>query len=334
MHPEQELFSPVHLCDAQGNLDPAAIGFSRHPLHTCNLSGHPLRKKRWNYWCITTPEFLFSATLSNIDYLGLAFIYFLDFNTLKFTEQTIMAPFGRGCNLPDTVNADIHFSHKKLQLAFMNADKGVDLKIISPDFAAGALQADLHVSRPSDHETLNVVIPWSRNRFQFTSKQNCLPATGKIVIGEHSYLLPEGASFACLDFGRGVWKYATFWNWASFSSSGLGVNLGAGWTDDTGYNENGLTINGVLHKIHEDIAFIYNPKDYMQPWTLRTKESNRVDLTFTPFYERVAITSLVVLSSEVHQMVGRFNGSVISDDGKQHNVTDAIGWAEDHHARW
>ncbi|HEY3367062.1 MAG TPA: DUF2804 family protein [Symbiobacteriaceae bacterium] len=72
MAAERELTTPVLLCDDRGRLNPAAAGWSRRPLHTCNLKGRWPRKKRWNYWCITTDRHLFSATLSDIDYMGLA----------------------------------------------------------------------------------------------------------------------------------------------------------------------------------------------------------------------------------------------------------------------
>ena len=74
---EPELTQPVQLCDSRGNLNPDAIGWSRHPLHDCNLRGHWLRKKRWNYWAITSPTHFFSVTLSNIDYMGLPCVYLL-----------------------------------------------------------------------------------------------------------------------------------------------------------------------------------------------------------------------------------------------------------------
>jgi len=59
LHPEPELTAPVDLCDSAGRLNRAAVGWSRQPLHNCNVSGHWPRKKRWNYWCITSPDCLF-----------------------------------------------------------------------------------------------------------------------------------------------------------------------------------------------------------------------------------------------------------------------------------
>ena len=72
---EKELTTPVDLCLPNGRLNPQAVGWSRQPLQNCRLYGHPLRKKRWNYWCITSPTHLFSVTLSDVDYAGLPFVY-------------------------------------------------------------------------------------------------------------------------------------------------------------------------------------------------------------------------------------------------------------------
>ena len=96
---ENELKDPVYLCSDQGMFNEAAKGFSKTPLQVCNLSGHFLRKKKWNYWCITNPDFLFSITISNIDYMGMVFAYFLDLKTKEFIEQTVSTPFGAGVDM-------------------------------------------------------------------------------------------------------------------------------------------------------------------------------------------------------------------------------------------
>ena len=43
---------------------------------------------------------------------------------------------------------------------------------------------DLTVVLPSGHESLNVVIPWSDEEFNFTSKHWARPATGELVVGD------------------------------------------------------------------------------------------------------------------------------------------------------
>jgi len=59
-----------------------------------------------------------------------------------------------------------------------------------------------------------------------------------------------------------------------------------------------------------------------------------LDLTFVPFVERVATTNLLLIASEVHQMFGRYHGTVRADDSEIIHVDGLIGFAEEHHARW
>ncbi len=334
---EAELKLPVEMCDAAGNLNPAAVGWSRKPLHGCNLSGRWGRKKRWNYWCITNQDMLFSLTLSHLDYLGLAFIYYLDFASGKFMEQTVTRLFGKGCDLPEGLGGLIQLEDSALCMEMRDSGNDIYLRVDSPAFGGEKLHAEFQVSRPVGHETLNVVIPWSKRLYQFTSKQNCLPATGKIQIGNRKQEMGLD-SFACLDFGRGIWRYASSWNWAAFSTRQnghtVGVNMGGKWTDGTDMTENGICLDGRLSKIGEDLLFDYDPGNFMKPWSIRTPQSEQIRLEFTPFFERIAKTDALVLRSEVHQMIGRFCGTVITDNGEQISIQDAIGWAEEHQARW
>ena len=281
----------------------------------------------------------FSVTLSNVDYLGLPFIYLLDFNTLAFAEKTLLKPFSTGIDLPPEVESDIAYNDPAMPIHIQYTPEGIRLQVACPDFEGQPLKVDLLVHQPQGHETLNVVIPWSRDRFQFTSKQNTLPTEGTVEWGNSKIHFDLENTFACLDFGRGIWPFDCFWNWSSFSTRlpdgrPVGVNLGAGWTDGTGMNENGLCIDGTLTKLSEDVLFEYDDADFMSPWLLRTSASDRVDLTFTPFFEREAKTDAVLIRSEVHQMIGRFSGTLHGGDGDLIHIENAVGWAEDHHARW
>lgn len=335
---EREITQKVDLCLPNGNLNPDARGWSRQPVQYCNLSGHPLRKKQWNYWCITSQDYLFSITLSNIDYMGLAFAYDLNFETKKFDEQTVSNLFGKGFEMNPTVTGKLSFTHPKLVVEMDDDGRQILLKVQSHDFGGKEMTAEIRIQRPAGHETLNVVIPWSEDRFQFTSKQECLPAEGWMTVNGKKTEFKAGESFACLDFGRGVWKYACSWNWAAFSGrSGehtVGVNLGGKWTDGTGYTENGLVIDGKLVKIGEDMLFEYDPAHFMLPWKISTPKTGLVNLTFTPFFERVAKTEAVIIRSEVHQMIGRYDGEIRDLDGLVYEVHNLVGWAEEHHARW
>ncbi len=343
-----ELTSPVALCGAKG-LNPAAVGWSRRPLHTCTLAGSSrLRQKKWNYWAITTQTHLFSVTVSDIGYAGLAFLYLVDFDKGTFHEETVLVPFARGFDLPDTVDADVHFERNGLVISMVHSDGPaghcVTHRVDMPSFMGRGLHADFVVSYPADHDTLNVVVPWDERRFQFTAKHNTLPTVGSVRLGagggeavqEIRFEGPQ--AFACLDYGRGVWPYRCAWNWGAASGRvrdcTVGLNLGGQWTDGTGATENALCIDGTLTKVDEDLVWEYDTRDWMKPWKVRTPDVRLIDLEFTPMLERVAKTNAWVVRSEVHQMFGHYQGVVRDATGRAVEIERLVGWAEDHRAAW
>lgn len=274
----RELTTPVNLSLKDGTLNKESIGWSRQPLVDCNVKGSFLRKKKWNYWCVTSPDVLFSATISHVDYAAVMFVYILDIKTLKFYEKTTLVPLGRSVLMPTGVHESVSFESREMTIQFKETGQTTSLFVHCPNFngKGKGLQAEILLERPVEFESLNVVVPWSKERYQFTSKQPTIPATGTIVWEDREYQLNPEKAFGCLDFGRGKWRYSSVWNWASASgvvnNIPVGLNFGGQWTDGTGQNENGLIINNRLHKIHEDIVWTFDKTNYMKPWKLETKE--------------------------------------------------------------
>ena len=337
MTQEPELIHRVPLCDGRGRLNRAAVGWSRRPIHELNLHGRWGRKKRWNYWCVSDGELLFSVTLSSLDYVGAAFAYLWHGPSGRFVEKTILRPFSQGCRLSNSVDGDLKFDDKRLSLSVARCGDRTTISVASADFGGAAIDVDVAVEHPRELETLNVVIPWSERAFQFTSKQHAMPASGTVRWGHDEFHFQPPRAFACLDFGRGVWPYRTRWNWGASSSRQaghtVGLNLGGQWTDGTGMTENSVVVDGRLYKIADCVRFEHSA-DLMRPWSVRSVESDCVRLTFTPVFERVARSNLVVFASEVHQMLGHFTGSIRIDPDQTVALEPAFGWVEEHFARW
>jgi hypothetical protein len=197
--------------------------------------------------------------------------------------------------------------------------------------------ADVEIAHTPGRESLNLVIPWSDARYHFTSKQACMPASGEFRLGERTHRLGSDST-AWLDFARGVWPYSSGWNWAMCSSrrSGrsLGFNLGSGWTDGTGVNENAVYIDGRLVKIDDDVEFIYPRGDRRAPWRIQTRNSRRVDLTFIPKADRCERMNLGILRGSLEQRYGYFEGRLELDGGEVLPVDSLFGVTEEHQACW
>ncbi len=281
---------------------------------------------------MTSEQCALSITYADLDYLGLATVAVFDFASGKSWERGAIRPLARGFSQPDQVGAaSLRFEGWGLSIAIDEQPERTRLRA-----RFGPVDADVRVRRPPGHETLNVVIPFSERRFQFTSKQNTLPAEGEVRVRDRRYSFSrDNQSFGCLDYGRGLWPYRTTWNWASASGvqagRTIGLQLGGRWTDGTGMTENALCIDGRLHKIGEDLRITYDRNDFKQPWRI---EGERVRLGFEPFLEKKLRVPLWVVGAELHLCFGRFSGTVVGDDGEEVPVRKLLGWAEEFRGRW
>jgi hypothetical protein len=332
---EREVVEPVDLCDSDGKLNRAAVGWSRQPLHRCALPAGWGRRKRWDFWGLTAPGCAMNLVIADVDYLGIAGAWFRDLTTGESIEKGRASPFGRAMTLPDRVGgAPISISTKDFELSFVEEQSGTRLRAQAANF-----DADVMVHRPEGHESLGVVIPWSDRRFQYTNKDVARPAEGSVHWKDRTYTFtPDGSSWACLDFGRGKWPYRTKWNWgagaAMVGTTTVGLHLGGKWTDGTGMTENALCVDGRLSKLSEELVWTYDTSDWLRPWTIRTPRSNRVDVTFTPIFDKRTRLQLGLASQSVDQCFGTYSGTVIPDDGSTLAIDGVFGWAEEATWRW
>lgn len=337
-HAEREILMPVQLCDRKGQLNPAAIGYARKPMIESNLSGNFLRKKKWNYWCIFGEEILFSVSVSHFDYAAHCSVYFLHYETQRFFEKTVTVPVARKLHMPDQVLGSLQFHHADLNIQLHHIQNETHITVSVPDFDNEILLADLHVLHSEKDDTLNVVVPWSRQLFQHTAKHHAMPVKGFVKIGDKRYDLQEDESFAVLDFGRGILPRETFRHWGMASQMAgnhrIGLNLGGKWTDGTGMTENAVFVDGKMTKISEDVIFNRDKSDYKKRWTIHTKFSDSVQLSFSPFFERESLLNVKFVKSEIHQLVGYFNGRIRLEDGSFLPIQQLLGTIEEHQAKW
>jgi len=341
-----ELTHQGSLLNRDGNL--SQVGWSRQPLLECNLQFarfytlRPFQKfriKRWDYYAIFSRHGFFSATIADLGYAGNIFVYIMDFDTGELHEEGLVIPLGKGITLPpDSTAGDSHFENKKAQLDFCVKSDTRLVSVSWPGFNNGqGLSADLTLACPPGYESMNIVIPIGERRFYYNRKINCMPASGVIKYGSRVDNLDAGSCLGSLDWGRGVWEYQSFWNWASasgFLADGrtLGLNLGCGFGDLSKAGENAFILQNRVHKL-EQVKFDYVSGDYMKPWTF-TDAEGRLDLLFKPFKDRTARTNLGIITSDVHQMFGHYSGRVIADDGEVIEIADLVGFAEEHRAKW
>ncbi|MGH3744160.1 MAG: DUF2804 domain-containing protein [Mycobacteriales bacterium] len=338
---ERELAEPVDLCAPDGRrLDPAALGWSRRPLHRANLRGAWGRTKRWDYWAILAGDLVLAVTYADVDYLGMATVWWADLATGATGGRDVTVPLARGIALPDrpgTTPLTYRGKHASVDIVDGPGGTALDASWTQKDGLPGRMS--LHVELPEGHESVNVVIPWSERRFQYTSKQQARRVRGTLTVGdEHREFGTGDDAWGVLDVGRGRWPYSTRWNWgggAGRSRSGavVGLQIGAKWTEGTGFTENGLIVDGHVTKIGEELSWDYDWDQPMKPWRVHDR-SGGIDVTLVPRYDRHSKVNGGVLATEVHQVFGSWTGQVTDGAGTVHELDGIQGFAEESRSRW
>lgn len=113
---ERELNAPVAIADARGRLVREAVGWSRHPLHRCELPAGLSGVKRWNHWCFTTTTHALTVTVADVGYIGLALVSFLDFSERFPVERVHVRPFGLRAPMPRTPSGDLEVRARSLHI--------------------------------------------------------------------------------------------------------------------------------------------------------------------------------------------------------------------------
>ena len=323
---EREITAAVDLCLPDGRLNPAAVGWTRSPVHRANLRGWG-RTKRWEYWGIITPTHVVGIVVSSLDYAGVHGLYVLDRTTGEEVVTDVVVPVARGVVLPERSGSGrVEARTPQLAVAIDQTPAGSRLRAASHD-----VRLDLTVPLPPGHESLGVVVPWSERLFQYTVKDVARPVHGHLTVHGARHEVSDADSFAVLDHGRGRWPYAMTWNWAAGSAHGRGIQLGGGWTDGTGATENALLVDGRIHKIGASLDWAYDRSDRLAPWRI---SGDGVEAVLTPFHERAARTELLVVGSATHQCFGTWSGHARTDEGRWVDLEGLVGWAEEARQRW
>lgn len=334
---EREITSRTRIATKRGRINHDAVGFARIPLFDGTIPSFG-RRKRWEYWCVTSRTHALSITYADLDVVRLASAWFVDLETDERIEVSLPLPPLVGTKLAPTVaGGDVVVDAGLFSFAIREQPNATRLET-SFRTPMHRLDAEVVVAKPEGHESLNVVVPFDDERFQLTSKHVARPARGLVVVDGRVHRFDDrNESFGALDFGRGIFPAHTTWNWSAAAGvvgdRVVGWNLGGKWTDGTGVTENGVFVDGRLHKLGADVRFEYDRAHPARTWRIASS-CGCVDLELSPKHVKQVDALGAKLGAKLDLAFGTFRGRLYTEEGEAIEVRETVGWAEDFEARW
>jgi len=278
-----------------------------------------------------------STVFSNVDRLGLADVWWVDLTTGETGGRGAGARGGEGFALPEHPGtAPLVVDRDGFHLLISDGERGTSFEASWTERDGRVGRLDALITLPPGHESLNVVIPWSDERFNFTSKHQARPATGALVVGDRRWEI-GGDAWGVLDVGRGRWPEEITWNWGGgagrIGEHVIGLQVGAKWTDGTGFTENGVLLDGRLTKLGRELHWDYEWDAPMQPWHV-VDPGGQLDVVLTPRYDKHSKVEGHKRGSETHQVFGTWAGWLVPDDGERVAFDALQGFAEEARQRW
>ena len=342
---QHEIKEEKALLNEEGALSEA--GYSKKMLLKYDrnaIKAGKLRIKEWDYYLIYNDKFGLALTVADNSYMGLYSATFLDFTKSQEITKTNMRFMTRGkTNMPSSTNSgNVEVKSKKYNYFFERTLNKRELNVYIKNFYKDeSLIANITLTdEPEDSMVIATPFWEKKNAFYYNQKIIGFKASGIIKIGEHKIDIQEG-TMGLLDWGRGVWPYKNTWFWGAgvreIGGKKFGFNIGYGFGDTSNATENMLFYEGKAHKL-EEVKFNIpkNEKgkdDFLKPWTF-TSSDGRFEMEFMPILDRHSNASALIISSNQHQVFGRFTGKAILDDGKKIEIRNFLGFAEKVVNRW
>lgn len=343
---QHEITKPGKLLNPDGSL--AQKGYAKSLILSYDrkdIKASGVRIKEWDYYLVYNSRYAVALTIDDNSYMGLDSISLINFE--EKWEKTV-SPMRwltmGGTGLPsDSETGDIAVSGKGYGIVFENGSRFRRLTFHMDNFMDGkAIDGSISLEKmPDDSMVIATPFAEKKTHFYYNQKINCMPASGKVTLGDTEYVFEASNSFGTLDWGRGVWTYKNTWYWGSASGIAngkrFGFNIGYGFGDTSGASENMLFYDGKAHKL-EDVSFNIprtedGKDDFMSPWTF-TSSDGRFEMDFIPVIDRASNTDFVVLGSDQHQVFGLFSGKAVLDDGTEIEIADFMGFAEKVKNKW
>ncbi len=293
---ERELTEPVDLCTPDGtSLNPAALGWSRTPLHRANLDGCFGINKRWDYWAILAGDL--------VDLVGVR-----RRRPLRSRRRVLGRPHDRR----DRRAHDRHERIRRLRSPGATGNRAAARRSgrsrtrdrrrrrAAPGSRASWTEAD---GRPG---RLDVMVdaaggprvaqrrhPVERGAVQLHLEAPGAPGDGRAgrrrpAVGDRWVRTARSRGACSTSGGAGGRRRSPGTGAAARGGPGStssGLQFGAKWTEGSGFTENGLIVDGRLSKLGSELRWDYDWDEPMRPWHVEDP-GGQLDVVLTPRFDK------------------------------------------------
>lgn len=330
------------LLDENGSLVESGYAFSQVRSYSRDAARPKLRIKEWDYYSICAGDHAIALTVADNSYMSLASVSVVDFKHIKYITKSKIGFMSRGkLGMPSNCSAgNVRYRKDGVAIEFdIDGNGNRTLRAEYKKFDKNkTFRCEIDM-QPATGDNITVAIPFDKKRrFYYNTKINCLKCNGWFSVGDERHEIKN--AYGGLDWGRGVWMYKNVWYWSSLSCEtedgrSLGLNLGYGFGKPTA-SENVVFCDGKANKLDKvtfDIPYTQGKLDYLKPWRIADNE-NRLELMFYPMIDRKDKMNIGILSTDQHQVFGKFYGKVVLNNGTIINVADKVGFAEKVVNKW
>lgn len=343
---QHEITQPSRLLDKHGEL--VQKGYAKSPIleyRRSDVKYRRLRLKEWDYYLIYNDDYGVVLVVGDSPFAGLISASIIDFRNPDENTKTAVTVFPlKNLHMPESSEkGDVFYKDINVTVSFRHVNTQRKLDMESKNLYGGSDFKASIVLFDEPRDSMVIATPFKEypKAFYYNRKILGMRASGTVNFKGKLYEFVPDTSFGLLDWGRGVWPYRTTWYWSAaqgiINGNLFGFNLGYGFGDTSAATENMLFYNGIAHKL-DDVIFIIPKKannqfDYMKPWIITSSDS-RIEMNFVPIFDRTVSLSAIVLSTDQHQVFGRFTGKAVLDDGMVIEIKDFMGFAERVENRW
>ncbi len=299
------------------------------------VKGFPFKLKEWNFYQFQNGDYVVQMTLGHLTYIGQVCVNLINIRTGEKQSISAVIPFAKFELDKNPEEPSVNeYKDEKMHIRYeVTATKRVlTFKGQSEEYKN--VEVQLVAENDVNNDKLVIATPFEKpTQFYLNYKENYYKTEGFVAFDD--IRADFNGATGVFDWGRGVWPYTHEWYWGTLTGwigdSEFGFNIGWGFGDLSHATENiffykkkGYKLGKLIHE--------WDNNNIMKPQHIHDPE-NKLDMTFTPFFNHETENKFVVIDTHCDQIYGTFAGTIQTEEGLV-EFDGLVGFIEHAVNRW